>query len=49
MREIQSWAARLEEKDKRYSRFAGKVGKLAGGFKAKAILGLAEQLAGKGR
>ena len=43
MRAIQSWAARLEEKDKEYSAFTGKLRSLAGAFMAKAILTMVEQ------
>lgn len=43
MQRIRSWAALLEERDPRYSRFAGKLRHLAGSFKAKAIVALVEQ------
>jgi len=42
MRKILNWAAALEERDNRFSRFAGKLRELAGGYKAKAILALIE-------
>ncbi|HBA90164.1 MAG TPA: diguanylate cyclase [Geobacter sp.] len=43
MQGIRSWAAKLEERDPKYSRFAGKLLELAGSFKAKAILVLVQQ------
>jgi signal transduction histidine kinase/CheY-like chemotaxis protein len=42
MRRIQAWATDLEAGDSRFSRFAGKLRELAGGYKAKAILALIE-------
>ena len=42
MRKIRAWATALEERDSRFSRFAGKLRELAEGFKAKAILALIE-------
>lgn len=43
MRRIRTWAENMIESDDRYSRFAGEVRGLAGGFKAKAITALVEQ------
>lgn len=43
MQRIRAWAAKLEERDPRYSRFAGKLRDLAGSFRAKAILALVEK------
>ena len=43
MQGIRSWAAKLEEREPEYSRFAGRLRDLAGSFKAKAILELVEQ------
>jgi len=48
MQGIRAWAVRLEERDNKYSRFAERLLDLAGRFKAKALLGLVEQLM-KGR
>lgn len=42
MRKIRAWASALDERDSRFSRFAGTLRKLAAGFKAKAILALIE-------
>lgn len=42
MRGVRAWAAALEERDSRFSRFAGKLHELACGFKANAILALIE-------
>jgi len=47
MRKIQTWAAKLEEKDKKYELFARKLQEMAGGFKAKALLALVEQHMGE--
>jgi CheY-like chemotaxis protein len=47
MRKIQAWATALEERDDRFSRFAGRLRELAGGYKAKAILALIEPHRGK--
>jgi CheY-like chemotaxis protein len=49
MRKIQAWAADVEGKDKKYGHFARQIRHLAGGFKAKAILELAEQHMGEGK
>ena len=43
MKGIGTWAAMLEERDHRYSRFAGKLRDLAGRFKIKDILALVEE------
>ncbi len=43
MRGIRTWAARLEEKDHKYSRFAELLRELAGKFKAKGVVALVEQ------
>jgi len=43
MQRVRTWAAMLEEKDRKYSRFAGTLSDLAGRFKAKAILALVQQ------
>lgn len=48
MQRIEKWAAELEERDKIYSGFADKLRDLAGGFKAKAILSLADHYREKG-
>lgn len=48
MQRIEKWAAELEERDKIYSGFADKLRDLAGGFKAKAILALADHYREKG-
>ncbi len=40
MQKIQAWATALEERDNCFIQFAGKLRKLAGGFKANAILEL---------
>ena len=42
MRQIREWVDDLEERDKRYIRFAEKLRELTGAFKAKAILALVE-------
>lgn len=42
MRKIRAWATALEERDSRFSRFAGTLRELAGGFRAQAILALIE-------
>ena len=47
MWKILDWATALEERDNRYSRFAGKIREMAGGFKADAILALTEHHNGK--
>jgi CheY-like chemotaxis protein len=47
MRKILEWATALEERDNRFSRFAGRLRELAGGFKADAILALIEHNMGK--
>lgn len=43
MQGIRDWAARLEEREQKYSRFAGLLRDLASRFKAKAIVALVEQ------
>jgi len=48
MQRIEKWAVELEERDSIYSGFAGKLRDLAGGFKAKAILALADHYREKG-
>ena len=43
MRSIRLWASNMIKSDSRYSRFAGEVSELAGGFQAKAITALVER------
>ncbi|MFA7061694.1 MAG: ATP-binding protein [Pedobacter sp.] len=43
MLKIEAWAAELEFKDSRFRCFADRLRELAGGFKTKALLALAEQ------
>jgi hypothetical protein len=43
MRRIRTWAENMSGSDRRYSRFAGEVRELAGGFKAKAVAALVKQ------
>jgi hypothetical protein len=44
---VESWAARLEERDARYRNFAGKLRELARSFKTKAVLALVKQCRGE--
>ncbi len=43
MQGIQAWASNLEDRDKKYERFGGKLRELAAGFKTKAILELVKK------
>ncbi len=49
MMKIEKWATELEERDQSFRGFAGKLRFLAGGFKTRAILALAERYRGDER